>query len=545
MPITFSCTNPECPRIFSVKDEFAGRTSKCPDCGTSITVPVTQATPIPVLPVNQATPQRVGVPITGKNKKLIFASVAGLLFLLVAGGMGLAIKFNKSSSSENNVSSSSGMLESTMPEKNVSTLSGKIDVGYDFSDGVAWVYPSGGPWQCVDKKGKPILTLTDKRPFSNFSHGVASVSGSGPVELIDKKGKIISSPKSGEYDRIVGFIRDIGMTLVYKHIDTFQLTEDQVGVIDCKGNWQVHLTNNLVLVTATRGGPGNSVVGYGFHTMSPDDDIVQGEKPYLGSSYYCGGGVFTLGSNRDMQFFNIFSGNNRTFSDWNDVDKLKRFEKGYGVFMSGNTVYKIDESGNTTVIFESSLSYGDSAHLGEYSDGLFYFAGTKSDGQYAKPPAFYDISGKKIIDLSKYKIRAGWSQCPIFLDGYCVLNLSNPQGVGYYTIIDKSGKEMFEPRQSPSGRSGYGGYDRRTEYFDLSTKCGMVVIAKNRIDSLSSITEYGSWTIINAAGDTIAEFGEGYTISDYSEDVALVKFKGQVGHPAETYYIDKNGKRMF
>lgn len=48
MPITFSCTNPECPRIFSVKDDFAGRTSKCPDCGTSIIVPAAQATSTPI-----------------------------------------------------------------------------------------------------------------------------------------------------------------------------------------------------------------------------------------------------------------------------------------------------------------------------------------------------------------------------------------------------------------------------------------------------------------------------------------------------------------
>ena len=48
MPITFSCPNPDCPRIFSVKDEFAGRTSICPDCGTSIIVPANQAAPVPV-----------------------------------------------------------------------------------------------------------------------------------------------------------------------------------------------------------------------------------------------------------------------------------------------------------------------------------------------------------------------------------------------------------------------------------------------------------------------------------------------------------------
>ena len=42
MPITFDCT---CGRHFSVGDAFAGKRTKCPSCGTPLTVPVPEAAP--------------------------------------------------------------------------------------------------------------------------------------------------------------------------------------------------------------------------------------------------------------------------------------------------------------------------------------------------------------------------------------------------------------------------------------------------------------------------------------------------------------------
>ncbi len=43
MPIRFQCPNPECGKTISVKDEFAGRTGKCPGCQASVKVPVAVA----------------------------------------------------------------------------------------------------------------------------------------------------------------------------------------------------------------------------------------------------------------------------------------------------------------------------------------------------------------------------------------------------------------------------------------------------------------------------------------------------------------------
>ncbi|GEM_PF-1738734 len=406
--------------------------------------------------------------------------------------------------------------------------------GHDFFDGVAWMRTRKGVWHCVDKTGKVVLRLGEREtPQSSFSHGVALVERSdNTVELIDKSGKIISSPKQADYDEIRGFIRDVGMTLVYRHVETFQLSEDQAGVIDSNGNWQVRLSNNPTLVYANRIYEPDKISG-----RSQPGDILQGKyeiKRYTNAFtyqssdlYYCGEGVLVHRSSRgDNTLFSVLTGN-----DWKLPGSLKSIGNGYVIYESERTIYSIDKSGKTKAIIKNlGPAYRYNTSLGDYADGLFYFS-ARADGQDAIPHGFYDISGKRVIDLSQYNLRSTstrYTDGLVFSNGYCALNLFNPQRVGYYTVIDKSGKIMFEPRQSPQRRRAF--YDT-IEYIDVTMRCGMVVIREN---------EYGTaWTVINAPGDVVAEFGDGYTISDYCEDVALVKGKGEI------YYIDKTGKRLF
>jgi hypothetical protein len=345
---------------------------------------------------------------------------------------------------------------------------------------------------------------------------------------------------------------------VYRHVDTFQKTEDQAGIINSNGDWHIRLTNDPTLVSATKivrlqefGFKEIIQAKYGISRQT--SSITQ----VVHNLNYCGEGVFTLLPEKpaglkypDTRFYNILTGSDRTLpiSDDEKYDGNgtgpKRFENGQGVFKSSGIVYGINKSGIISEIINYSSNIRN-AGLGNYVDGLFYFSATVNyrdvsslDYQDTSIPGessgFHDISGKRVIDLSEYNLRT----MPVFMDGYCVLNLRNPQKVGYYTVIDKSGKEMFEPRQSPSEQRK-GPFQSGTDYFDLSTKCGMIVIAEGRSFGAYSVN-YRSWTIINAMGDKVAEFGEGYAISDYCEDVALVnEIKGEV------YYIDKTGKRLF
>jgi hypothetical protein len=54
--ITFRCPNAQCPKTFSVKDEFGGKKTKCPTCGALIVVPIPQEVHPEPFPSSQVVP---------------------------------------------------------------------------------------------------------------------------------------------------------------------------------------------------------------------------------------------------------------------------------------------------------------------------------------------------------------------------------------------------------------------------------------------------------------------------------------------------------
>jgi hypothetical protein len=132
-------------------------------------------------------------------------------------------------------------------------------------------------------------------------------------------------------------------------------------------------------------------------------------------------------------------------------------------------------------------------------------------GFSANKTGFYDRNKKLVIDLSSYG-----SAYPIghFSGGYCTMQLGNPQGSRFTTIIDKSGNPMFEPLAGVSlGRFSQG---RATKSGGASGFC-----------------------YINASGEeVITGLEEG---SDFAENgLALVKRRGEPAH----CFIDVNGNRL-
>jgi len=401
--------------------------------------------------------------------------------------------------------------------------------GRDFSDGVAWVQTSERVWHCVEKSGNIILKLNSgESPLSNFSQGVAVVKrNDNTIELIDKAGDVISSPKSGEYDEIISFIHELGMIVVYRHVNTFQLTENQCGVIDNNGNWVARLHKNDILFSL-RGESeflaphiGNGYIKERIQIYRSHNYINQ---PFLYN-------IFTSSIN-EVPFNHLYDG--RVVLGWETV---RNFENRYGVFRdkvgdtkSNGSIFSIDSEGKVTEIIKNvihqaskyrngSWFYCESS-IGEYKEGLFYFSDKEfKDGNdviaNGRNQGFYDINGNQAINLFNYDIKRG--NRVAFSGGYCLLLLGNPQGTSFYTIIDKVGNQMFEPRL----------VEFREIYTEL--KDGMVVLRN----------ENGSKTIINFSGEIIAEFNSSFSISDYNEDVAMVRGDGEV------YYIDKTGQRLF
>ncbi|MCL1805269.1 MAG: hypothetical protein FWG28_04615 [Clostridiales bacterium] len=379
--------------------------------------------------------------------------------------------------------------------------------GRDFSDGVAWVITKDdAKWRLIEKTGNVILELDEnEEPSSDFGEGVAVVKReNGTLELIDKAGNVISSPSSGEYDNIHQFIRELGMIVVRKHIETFALTETQFGTIDNKGQWQV----NLQALPA---------------------------KDYAVGGIYIGGGFLKAVANAsigDVNIYNVFTGDFDYYYGNHElryVVGVSNFENGYGVFTDAqywNVVCSTDTEGNTSVIYSREDQSSNVA--GAYREGLFFMkSGRDVQG-------FFDIEGNQVIDLSEYTIGSNFR--PEFSDGYCLLLLRNPQGSPYYTIIDRTGNFMFEPRL-------YDDYSNSSSRdITFAFNCGVLVITTS---SHSNYTNYNT-TIMDIYGETIAELNEPIT---FIEDIARIDTTGfnyNAGASyGEVYYIDKMGNRLF
>ena len=139
-----------------------------------------------------------------------------------------------------------------------------------------------------------------------------------------------------------------------------------------------------------------------------------------------------------------------------------------------------------------------------------------------------DITG---YNLAEYGALAWYENSRVFgnglyyENGHCLLPLQNPQGTLFYTIIDKSNTMMFDPKVWPMTASSSGNIYPAA----LTIKCGLIVIDEGT----------GVFTIMNTSGDTVFVVENVDSVSDFNEDIAMVRSGGMV------YYIDKTGQRLF
>ena len=434
--------------------------------------------------------------------------------------------------------------------------------GRDFSDGVAWVRLDNGQWHCIDRVGNVIMKLdTGESPVSNFSHGAALIKragSNGVVELIDKNGKVLSSPTSGDYDRIAGFIPDVGMTFVYRHLVTFELTEEQVGIIDYNGRWVTKLQYSEHLISYAKNSQHTPQIihmdstfekQFVAYASAPTSMSLSTFSSYIGNGLFvlhrytpdASGSEFISPTYSSTVLLDVRTGEEKKLDLSQGVNgegyrcNLLRMENEYGVYSSGGfsipvpsewsmtgysyhwneDVYSMNSAGQTRKIMAADcLPYSgggyDKVYIGNYSDELFYYRDNSKHG-------FFDISGTLVINLSRYDVppytASTTSKHPEFIDGYCLLPLQNPQYTSFYTIIDKSGKLMFDPKsgQEPS-------------------PLGLGLFLQK---------ESSTYNIIDASGATIVELSGATNVSVYSDEVLRVM------NSDEVYYIDKTGQRIF
>jgi hypothetical protein len=433
-----------------------------------------------------------------------------------------------------------------------------------FSDGVAWVlFESNQLWHLINKTGDVLLRLDDmERPYSLFSNGVALIQRiDNTIELINKSGDTVSSPKMGEYDIIEGFLLDIGMIIVSQRIESFELSTVNVGIINNRGDWQVEFNTDLADILSmivhlrpefAQPMPSSSDAEQRFREARLLDSsgviIARTSMQVNFDLSYIGEGMFLVkrywNLREEATIINILTRDstiiNRDYErHYYLTRELTLINNGYGVFkeaipasvgrvVTNYDLYSVDTAGRINTIFTEFGTRG--GILGDYHEGLFFFS------NFENLQGFFDIDGNLAIDLSEYTI-AFHFQFPDpqryiwFNGGYALLYLDNPQGVEYFTVIDKNGNMMFDPLLNI--------YESHGIIVD-----GMIVIRKE--SGLTGSGRGDKAVIINPFGEIVAEF-ESAHITDFNEGVAVVTIyeNRSYGDIVEQYHIDKNGNRLF
>lgn len=361
--------------------------------------------------------------------------------------------------------------------------------GRNFQDGVAWVKLSDNNWSVINKEGKVLFSLNSgSKPSTDFCKGIAIVNGN---TIINKNGVILNNVFDGKYNyeilsniSIGIFGKFEGYVFVRVVVDTFEKTENRIGVIGPDGEWYIEPTNQLADSHAIY--PCPSYFGEGMY-------LIEDGPLNSGVSYF-----LDINSKKIVEIDRLTS-DYLTFENGWLIDPLR-----YQYVAISN------KDGNVYTIYPKLNDGNVISTAGKYRDGLFY--GTDL---YAKEGHFYDIYGDMAIDLSKYKIKhiAFKHDEPYFSNGYCFLEIVNDQGSEWFTIIDKQGNFMFEPRKI-------------VEHGEISE--GLVFL--NMSNNLSVYIDMNGNEIISI------DCSKAY---DFSEGLALIVKDGKI------YYIDKSGNIAF
>ena len=344
--------------------------------------------------------------------------------------------------------------------------------GRDFSDGVAWIKQEYG-WSCVDKEGKIIFNLNSgSTPTTDFINGIAIIDKD---KIINKSGEVVSSVSDGKYDRIIEECGNFnGYVFVCLFIDTFELTEYRIGIIDSSGNWYMEPIMKKPQYSDPR---------------YVSDDMYYWEQGKSESRYY-----FNVKLKELVEFSPVYAGDS--------------YENGYILNNTYQKVTVINKRGEYSEIYPILNNGKYTEFIGKYQDDVFF--GTDL---YVTECNFYNIYGDKAIDLSKYNIKHNiFDPYPYFSEGYCFLEIMNNQNSEYFTIIDKTGQQMFEPRKS-------------VQHGEIS--CGLIWIKSGT--GYSYIDVFGNEKF----------YLECSKANDFHESIAKIENSGSA------YYIDINGNKIF
>ena len=324
-----------------------------------------------------------------------------------------------------------------------------------------------------------------------FENGVALYKTSdGICNVIDKNGTIVFSSKDGLFDDVI--VHGDGYFAVYKYMESF----DEAG-------YEILFLNSS----------GERVIGY--------TDLLD-EVPEL---IYCGDGIFANCTWRSAGGSNKYTFINVKDDTYFEVGGIAHNNDLSNIFVDGVGLVELGQGRMNDV---PALIYADGTvkelnitdynyyKYGKIADGGFVFTSYYNDK--VESVRFYDIATETVTELGNYGERVKLSRLEglHFDNGHLLLPLVGADGKNYYTIIDKSGQNLFDPVACESAYAE--GEDR-------------------------IVVKYEDKTVVyNGKGETVFELPAGQSIDSYQSGMARLVGKD---HSIQDIYIDLEGNILF
>ena len=400
-------------------------------------------------------------------------------------------------------------------EKNETANNGYTVTGTkDFSDGYAWIlFKQGENGQskraCIDTNGKIQFVLDDivegnltNEKVRDFKSGYAVVKdNSNNTYIIDTKGNIVSSSKSGNYDHIVCYG------------DGYFLTEKK--------------NNNLHEVNYTF-----SVIDASENYITKDCFSYDSEITDYSRFEYRGEAVFShsiggVNGKRDYECVNAKTG--KTFK-LNLLNAFYDFEPNGSIIVSESHITQILHSDGSVTNVNVEDCYAKS-HL---SNNYFVY---KNPRYSADDSLFiYDISTNQSHELYSCKKGIEANVCGYDENGFLLDITDNSNGYNnakhWFVIVDYQGNELFAPIE---------GTPHTKPFTNIALSCNRIIVQKNQNQLTGENTDFydNKGNLIDINNKDMYHFGD-----IYKDNLLIVNTKGGEIVNANNY-IDINGNLLF
>lgn len=261
---------------------------------------------------------------------------------------------------------------------------------------------------------------------SEFENGLAVLKGDEKSYIVDENFNILWSYNEKYGDKYVdGYVElnDVpteGTTTIYDKNgnEKFSYTTYEYENVELA-------SNGCLIITKKTDTYNSSSTTEGIYSLEKQKYILQPKEEYVGNINDRRDGMFEISG----KYFNSKTEKTITYK----TSFLTGFNNGYAVIAETDGIKVFTEDGKEYSIKEPNREV---TGVREHSDNMVYDIYNNN---------IFNLKTKKVISLQNQFAKTSSDYCPVFENGYALVKFTNQGNTPYYTVIDSTGKMMFEP----------------------------------------------------------------------------------------------------